>query len=237
MNEAEARLDLASVHRILAMEGLNEGTWNHFSCKIGNGVQYLVTPGSTHFSMVSASSLLLYGRDGELISGNGQANHDALPIHLPIYEARSDVNCILHFHSPHATALTVFKQIRFDTRLSQTAAYFHGKVSYLDTYAVPRTNTEEGEEMAHALGDKKVLFMKNHGVLIAASSLADASVSAYQLERASRIQLLAAATGAETEPMSEEHAELLAREECNGEPDYLDGMKRLLERTQPNFKE
>lgn len=234
MNEADARLDLAAVHRVFAMEGLNEGTWTHFSCKLGGGEQYLVTPGSTHFSMVCASSLLLYGQDGTLISGDGQANHDALPIHLPIYEARSDVGCILHFHSPHATALTVFKEIYFDTRLSQTAAYFHGKVGYLHTYAVPRTNTAEGEEMAEALGTNKVLFMRNHGVLIVASSLADASVSAYQLERACQIQLLAA--GAETTRMSEKFARMLAREECNGEPGYLDGMKRLLERTQPDFK-
>ncbi len=219
------------------MEGLNEGTWTHFSCKLGGGEQYLVTPGSTHFSIVSSRSLLLYGRDGELIAGDGEANHDALPIHLPIYEARPDIGCILHFHSPHATALTVLQDMRFDTRLSQTAAYFHGKISYLTTYAVPRTNTAEGEEMAEALGTKKVLFMKNHGVLIAASSLADASVSAYQLERACELQLLAAATGASTERMSEEFAEMLAKEECNGEPGYLDGMKRLLERTQPDFRE
>ena len=219
------------------MEGLNEGTWTHFSCKIGDSEQYLVTPGSTHFSIVSASSLLLYDRDGALIAGDGEANHDALPIHLPIYEARSDVRCILHFHSPHATALTVLADMHFDTRLSQTAAYFHGKVSYLTTYAVPRSSKAEGEEMAKALGTRKVLFMKNHGVLIAASCLADASVSAYQLERACQLQLIATATGAATERMSEDFAEMLAEEECNGEPGYLDGMKRLLERVQPDFEE
>ena len=216
MNEASARVDLAAVHRIFAVEGLNEGTWTHFSCKLGKGERYLVTPGNTHFSIVRASSLLMYSRDGELISGDGRVNHDAVPIHLPIYSARPDVNCILHFHSPHATALTVLKRVRFDARLSQTAAYFHQKVACLDTYEVPRTNTAEGEEMAQALGEKKVLFMRNHGVLVAASSLADASVSAYQLERACQIQLLATATGAETEPMDERYAKLLASENCNG---------------------
>lgn len=237
MNEAEARLDLAAIHRIFAMEGLNEGTWTHFSSKIGKGEQYLVTPGSTHFSMICASSLLLYSREGELLSVEGEANHDALPIHLPVYEARPDVRCILHFHSPYATALTALKQMRLDSRLSQTAAYFHGKVAYLDTYAVPRTNTAEGEDMAQALGQKKVLFMKNHGVLIAASSLTDASVSAYQLERACQVQLLATTTGAETDPMAEQYAEMLASEDCNGEPGYLEGMKRLLVKTQPDFRE
>lgn len=237
MNEKTLREELAATHRIFAMEGLSEGTWTHFSSKLGAGDRYLVTPGNTHFSMVSASSLLLYSRDGTLISGTGEANHDAVPIHLPIYEARPDIGCILHFHSPHATALTVLKDSRFDTRLSQTAAYFHGKVAYLDSYAVPRNNAAEGQQMAQALGRRKVLFMKNHGVLIAASALDDAAVSAYQLERACQLQLLAMASGADTEPMDETYAERLAGEPCNGEPGYLGGMKRLLERVQPDFKE
>jgi len=236
MNEAALRIDLAAVHQIFALEGLNEGTWTHFSCKLDGGARYLVTPGNTHFSMVRASSLLSYGKGGDLVAGDGMANHDAVPIHLPIYEARPDVMCILHFHAPHATALTVLKGVQFDTRLSQTSAYFHEKVGYLDSYAVPRTNAAEGEEMAKALGDKKVLFMKNHGILIAAPSLADASVSAYQLERACQIQLLAMVGGVEAEPMGEAHAKALASEDCNGEPGYLAGMKRLLDATQPDYR-
>ncbi len=236
MNEAALRIDLAAVHRIFALEGLHEGTWTHFSCKLDGGARYLVTPSNTHFSMVRASSLLSYDKGGDLVAGDGLANHDAVPIHLPIYQARPDVTCILHFHSPHATALTVLWNVRFDTLLSQTSAYFHGKVGYLDSYAVPRTSAAEGEEMAKALGDRKVLFMKNHGILIAAPSLADASVSAYQLERACRIQLLAMASGADVEPMDKAYAKALASEDCNGEPGYLDGMKRLLDATQPKYR-
>lgn len=237
MNETALREDLAATHRIFAIEGLSEGTWTHFSCRLEAADRYLVTPGNTHFSMVSASSLLLYSKECQLLSGSGEANHDAVPIHLPIYERRPDIGCILHFHSPYATALTVLKATCFDTRLSQTAAYFHGKVAYLDRYAVPRNNSDEGGEMAEALGPHKVLFMKNHGVLIAASSLADASVSAYQLERACQLQLLSLASGVETEPMDTVYAELLAGEACNGEPGYLAGMKRLLDATQPDYRE
>lgn len=236
MTEKILRIDLAAVHRIFAIENLNEGTWTHCSCKLGLKDRYLVTPGNTHFSMVSASSLLLYNAEGTLISGDGEANHDAVPIHMPIYNVRPDVGCVLHFHSPYATALSVIKNGHLNTLLSQTAAYFHHKISYLDTYAVPRTSAAEGEQMASALGQKKVLFMKNHGVLIAAKSLDDAVVSAYQLERACQIQILAASTGEELKEMEEKYAELLAAEHCNGEPNYFAGMKRLLDSQQPNFK-
>ncbi|TQV69734.1 class II aldolase/adducin family protein [Denitrobaculum tricleocarpae] len=236
MNATELREDLAAAHRIFAIEALNEGTWTHLSCKLAAEDRYLVTPGDTHFSMVQASSLLLYDRAGQLLCGNGKANHDAVPIHLPVYEARPDIGCILHFHSPHATALTLLKARAFDTRLSQTAAYFHGKISYLDSYAVPRNNADEGLQIARALGRKKVLFMKNHGVLVAASTLADAVVSAYQLERACQLQVLAMATGADMAEMDEKYVEFLAAEDCNGEPGYFAGMKRLLDLKQPDFR-
>jgi len=234
--EAKSREDLAAAHRIFALEGLNEGTWTHFSCKLPDQERYLVTPGNTHFSVITASSLLLYGAQGDFVSGDGLANHDAVPIHLPIYNTRPDVQCILHFHSPYATALCTLKNSQLKTKLSQTAAYFHNKVAYLKTYAVPRNNEAEGRELASALGNKKVLFLKNHGVLIAASSLDDACVSAYQLERACQLQVLALSTGEAMQEMDEEYAQSLSDEPCSGEPGYFHGMKRMLDVVQPEFR-
>jgi ribulose-5-phosphate 4-epimerase/fuculose-1-phosphate aldolase len=234
--EASLRTDLAAIHRIFCIEGLNEGTWTHLSCRLGDSDCYLVSPANTHFSMVNASSLLLYDSGGHLLSGDGLANHDAVPIHKPIYDARPEARCILHFHSPYATSLTLLRDGRLNTRISQTAAYFHGKVSYMDRYAVPRTNTDEGRAMAEALGAKKVLFMKNHGLLIVSDSLADAAVSAYQLERACQQQIIATSTQKPFEEMEETYADQLAAEDNNGEPGYFDGMKRLLECNHPNYK-
>jgi ribulose-5-phosphate 4-epimerase/fuculose-1-phosphate aldolase len=234
--EAALRVDLAAVHRIFALENLHEGTWTHFSCKLPESGHYLVTPGNTHFSRITASSLLCYAKDGTHVSGDGVANHDAVPIHLPVYAARPDITCILHFHSPHATALTLLKEGRLDTLLSQSAAHFHGKTAYLDSYAIPRTNAEEGEALAAALGDKSVLFLKNHGVLIASDSLDDAVVSAYNLERACRLQLLAMSTGQALARIEESHAAQLAAAPCNGEPGYLTGMKALLDDVAPDYR-
>ena len=43
---------------------------------------------------------------------------------------------------------------------SQTAAFFHGRVAYDDTYAGTADTLEEGERLAHLMGDKRVMFMK-----------------------------------------------------------------------------
>ncbi|MEM5503009.1 class II aldolase/adducin family protein [Ahrensia kielensis] len=86
---------------------------------------------------------------------------------------------------------------------------------------------------AEALGLRKVLFMKNHGVLIAAETLNDATVSAYQLERACQIQILALSTNELIQEIDDKYASQLVAESCSGEPGYFMGMKRLLDIQQP----
>ncbi|MEM6415266.1 MAG: class II aldolase/adducin family protein [Pseudomonadota bacterium] len=235
MNDLTLRADLAAVHRILAYEGLNEGTWLHLTarCTDGNGI--LVSPGDTHFSIVKATSLLHYSTSGTLISGCGKPNIDALDIHLPVYNARADVQCVLHLHPPHCVALACMKNTEFSPFASQLAGAFYGKVAYLNHFSIPRSSAEEGLLMVEALGDGMVLFMKSHGVLIAAKSLAEATMAAYTLERAARIQYLALSSGQGIAELKLDDVESLAAEECFGEPGYFEGMKAFLAEKQPDY--
>ena len=77
-----------------------------------------------------------------------------------------------------------------DTR-SQAAAGFHDDVAYFDLYDGILRAEEEGDRMAQVLGDKRVLIMRNHGVVIAGASVGHAYLSLYLLERACQFQLLA----------------------------------------------
>ena len=45
---------------------------------------------------------------------------------------------------------------------------------------------EEGERLAKVIGDKHVVFMKNHGVLVTGDSVAQAYRRLYKLERVCR---------------------------------------------------
>jgi ribulose-5-phosphate 4-epimerase/fuculose-1-phosphate aldolase len=52
-----------------------------------------------------------------------------------------------------------------------------------------------GERMAKILGDAEVLFLGNHGVMTAASTVAQAFDDLYFIERVAQTQLLAMGTG------------------------------------------
>jgi ribulose-5-phosphate 4-epimerase/fuculose-1-phosphate aldolase len=53
----------------------------------------------------------------------------------------------------------------------------------------------EGERMAHALGDKSILMLANHGVLVVGKTVSQAFERLYFLERAAQAQILALSTG------------------------------------------
>jgi ribulose-5-phosphate 4-epimerase/fuculose-1-phosphate aldolase len=89
------------------------------------------------------------------------------------------------------------------------------------------------------LGEKRVLFLANHGVIVVGPSVAEAFDSLYYLERACRLQVLARATGM---PFRKVRAEVV-RETCRmiaaDTPKYagahFDALKRILDREEPDY--
>ena len=63
---------------------------------------------------------------------------------------------------------------------------------------------EEGERLAAAMGDKPIVFMKNHGVLVTGDTVAQAYRRLYRLERVCRNQVLALGTGRPLQVLSDE---------------------------------
>ncbi|MGH8720413.1 MAG: class II aldolase/adducin family protein [Burkholderiales bacterium] len=93
-------------------------------------------------------------------------------IHAPIHRL-TGARVVMHTHQTWAVALNMLK----DNRLlpaSQTAAFFHGHLACDDTYAGTADFVEEGERLAGVIGKNHVLFMKNHGVLVAGENVAQA---------------------------------------------------------------
>lgn len=228
----QTRVDLAAVHRIVVLENMHEGTWNQFSCKVpGKPGHLLLTPGQTHFSRVTASGLVELDPSGNPVSGEGHLNVSAWAIHDPIQRARPDILCALHVHAPYSTALCSIDGWRFNERGSQNAAVFYEKVAYFDYEGIV-TGREEGERMVEALGDKRVLFLANHGVLVVGRTIEQAMIHLYQLERACMNEWFVRSTGRALREISVEAARYnaeLGEDLAGGEAGYLEGMKAVLD--------
>ena len=131
----------------------------------------IVTPKAVHWSLVSSADLAIVNRNGERVSGPRIPDLSAVIIHWPIHDARPDARCLIHVHALYSTALFMRHGVVLETRASQPAMSFHQRVAYFDEYDGNLSSEDEGRRMARVLGDKDVLVMRNHGVLVAGESV------------------------------------------------------------------
>lgn len=196
------RADLALALRAAAMQGLSEGVCNHFSVAVpGRADWFFLNPRGLHWSEVQAPDIVMCNAAGELLAGRHPVESTAMFIHAAVHRiARKTV--VLHTHMPHATALTLTAARALDTRLSQTAMRFHGRVAVDAHYNGLALDMGEGERIAHAMQGSDVVFLGNHGVIVCGERVDYAYDDLYYLERACQVQVLAASTGLELTPVS-----------------------------------
>jgi ribulose-5-phosphate 4-epimerase/fuculose-1-phosphate aldolase len=193
--ERRARIDLAACHRLAARFGLNEGIDNHLTMLVpGYSDRFYLAPFGLLWSEVRASDLLELDFRGTVVAGHGLVEDTALYIHLAVHRRKPQARCVLHTHMPYATALGTLEDPQL-YMAGQNAVGFYDDIAYVD-YNGLALDDSEGERLARALGDKSVLMLRNHGVLVAARSLAQGFERLYFLERAAQTQILALSTGA-----------------------------------------
>lgn len=240
---AQARLDLAAALRWAARMGLNEGVCNHFSLAVpGQEDRYFVNPHALHWDEIRASDLIVVDGEGNLVEGDHAIEKTAFFIHSRLHRARPDARCVLHTHMPYATALTMIEDGRLEPCI-QTALRFHGVVAY-DTdvggYNGLALDTAEGDRMARALGDKRVLFLANHGVIVVGPDVATAFDDLYYLERAAQAQVLAMSTGRRLKLVGDNIARSVQQQIEADLPVYarnhFEALKRLLDRDAPDWR-
>jgi ribulose-5-phosphate 4-epimerase/fuculose-1-phosphate aldolase len=240
---AEAKIELAAAHRLAVLHELEEGIDNHFTVTVpGRDDRYLILPFGLHWSEARASDMIVFDETGTTLEGQGVVELSAQCIHAPIHRI-CGVRVVLHTHQPWALALNMLK----DNRLlpaNQTAAFFHGNVAYDDNYSGTADSLEEGERLAGTIGNKRVLFMKNHGVIVTGSSIGQAYKWLYKLERVCRTQVLAMSTGRPIEVLSDDVVNLVQTPSPNDrhsraerERLYFAAMMRVLDRQLPGYAE
>jgi ribulose-5-phosphate 4-epimerase/fuculose-1-phosphate aldolase len=237
----QAKIHLAAALRLAVLHELEEGIDNHFTVTVpGRKDQYLILPFGLHWSEARASDLVVFDESGRTLEGEGLVELSAQCIHAPIHRI-SGKQVVMHTHQTWAVALNMLK----DNRLlpaSQTAAFYHGHIAYDDTYAGTADSLEEGERLARVLGDKHILFMKNHGVLVTGATVAQAYRRLYKLERVCRAQVLAMGTGRPIEVLSEEIVKQVQipppgdrHPGSERERLFFEAMMRILDRENPGY--
>ncbi|MEZ5640432.1 MAG: class II aldolase/adducin family protein [Burkholderiaceae bacterium] len=243
----QAKVQLAAAHRLAALHELDEGIDNHFTVAVpGTQDQYLILPFGRHWSEARASDMMVFNEAGDTLSGPGPVELSAQCIHAPIHRI-TGAAVVMHTHQTWATALNMLRDNRLFP-LSQTAAFFDGHVAYDDNYSGLADTLEEGERLAHLLGNKHVVLMKNHGALVVGDTVAQAYRRLYRLERVCRMQLIAmAAASGSGGQLAVLGADVVERVQAINPHDshsradrerlFFEAMMRVLDRELPGYRE
>lgn len=144
------------------------------------------------FDEITPDNLLLVNEDLQVLEGEGMAN-PANRFHSWLYRNRPDVQCIVHSHAPHCSALSML-EVPLEIAHMDTCVLY-GQCAFLGKWPGIPVGNEEGELISAALGDKKAILLSHHGLLVTGSSVEEACVIGVMFERAARLQLLAMSAG------------------------------------------
>lgn len=189
MAEAEwaVRLELAACYRAFDWLGWTELIYNHITAKVpGAEKHYLINPYGLWYNEVTASNLVKVDLQGKVMDGSKfPVNIAGFVIHSAIHAAREDAHCVVHTHTTAGSAVACKREgLRFDNFYS---AILHGDVAY-HAFEGNVVDLAEQPRLVESLGAKGVLILRNHGLLVIGSCVADAFIRYWTLERACQIQ-------------------------------------------------
>lgn len=201
LHEWRMRVDLAAAYRLAVIYQWTDLNNTHFSARIPGTDHFLLNPFGMLFDEITASSLVKVDHQGKVI---GESNYPTNPagfvIHGAIHMAVPSAQCVIHTHSRFGTAVAMQKNGLLPA--SQKALTLGAFVGYHDFEGAA---LDEGERprILGDLGDKKILILRNHGLLTVGETVGEAFVWMYRMETACRMQIDALSGGGELQPLSE----------------------------------
>jgi ribulose-5-phosphate 4-epimerase/fuculose-1-phosphate aldolase len=240
-DEWQLRVDLAAAFRLAAMYDWHEAVANHLSLAVSaDGKKFLMNPRWRHFSRIRASELLLLdSNDPSTMDRPDAPDLTAWSIHGRMHANVPQARCIIHLHPPYATALASLANPEI-LPIDQNTARFYNRVAMDMEYGGMANTDAEGDRLGGLLGNKQIMMMGNHGVLVCASTVAEAFDLTYYLERACRNLVLAYSTGQKLHVMGPAVAEKTAQEwESDREQfhSHFAEMKAILDEKDPSYAE
>ncbi|MCP3939132.1 MAG: hypothetical protein GY708_27605 [Actinomycetia bacterium] len=237
----KTRVELAAVFRIAAKLGWHESVANHFSAAVSDdGHQFLMNPRWRHFELIRASELLLLdAHDSTVMDGPNPPDPSAWCIHGTIHAELPSARVLLHVHSDYATALAGLADPTIRP-IDQNTARYHDRVAYDLNFGGIADEAEEAKRLADVMADKPVLLMGNHGVTVAASTIAEAFEDLYYFERACKTMILAYSTNQPLNIVSDDVANKVSTgwgAFSGMGPAHLDQQMELLDRDDPTYRD
>jgi len=201
---------VVAANRILAHEGVVDA-FGHVSVRDPRNRQRYVMSQSRSPELVEFDDLMLFELDGMPVERNPRRAYGERMIHGAVYEARSDINAVVHNHAYEllpfgVTGAPLVPLVHTASVIGAEIPVWDIATSFGSTDMLVRT-MEMGRDLAATLAGNTCLLMRGHGAVVAGSSIKEAVVTAVYLRINAQVQLQAQGLGV-PQPLSDEEIEL-----------------------------
>lgn len=168
MNPWKLRTDLVAAARALHQRTLGVGTSGNLSMRASGG--FFVTPSGVAYEKMTPGDVVQLDARGNLVAGH-LAPSSEWRLHLGIYEARPDVEAIVHAHPRYATVLAC---------TGRDIPAFHYMVAIAGGDSIPCApyapfgSDELARQAVAALNERRACLLANHGAVTIGSDLSAA---------------------------------------------------------------
>jgi ribulose-5-phosphate 4-epimerase/fuculose-1-phosphate aldolase len=239
--ERALRIQLAGAYRIFAMLGWTELIYNHITVRVpGPDRHFLINPFGLHYTEVCASNLVKIDLDGNVLDGSQHpVNPAGFVVHAALHRVLPDAHCVMHTHTTAGLAVACSQGGLANSNFY--SAQLHEMVAYHEFEGIT-VRADEGPRLVANLGDKRLLILRNHGLLSIGTTIAQAFARLWTLNRACEIQLATAALGA-ARVIADDIAARCTRDSLQFDPshgagqDVLDALLRQVDRIDASYKE
>ena len=156
---------------------------------VREGARVWITPTGKSLKGLTPGQLACVGAGGESLNENRPSKE--FPFHLAVYARREDVRAVVHLHTTYSVALSCLDSLDPENPLPPLTPYYFMRVAPLAVLPYFRPGSEA---LAAALGEAAArhncMLLRNHGVVCAGSTLAEAVDRAEELEQTARLYFI-----------------------------------------------
>ena len=192
-SEWRSRLECAAGHHLLEHYKLTDMVEGVLAVRVeGEADAYLLKTYRTFFDEVRASDLVKVRFDETPDEGPGRPlNYSSCAQAKGVLAVRENVNCMLHTHIPAATVVASLEGGL--QAVIQHALIVYNEIVYVDL-DIGNDDTAVAD-IVRLMGDRKIAMIRNHGVFVVGSTVAEVLFLTITLEYACRCQLDARQSG------------------------------------------
>lgn len=186
--------ELDETARSLNLSGiLSSPRYGNISARVPGKEAFLIDSDSTLYDRLRPNQIALVGFDGRLLKGRvRETTRGVFELHASVYKNRSDVNAIIHTHSPYSTAFAIVAKPIPCTNYEME--WVNGAEVSVAKFA-RRGDHEMATSVLAAIGSKNAVLMANHGMIAVGSGLRDALANALVVEDAAMKNYIAGTLG------------------------------------------